>query len=311
MKNLNKVIFAVGLLLVPLCGCAKLTKDNSSSDDQPKEINDFPSVSGDGKTLTYGYYPQSRAFDSNIVAGLDALSGPTANGWYYYKGDYYVKYNATPYASYYKFDDGTTIESGVSYWFKCEPIVWKILSSKSGQYYVASEKALDATMFYSSTIGRSIGGKTVYPSNYEHSDIRTWLNDNFFNSAFKFNNSYVQLTNVDNSASTTNSNSNPYTCNNTSDKVFLPSYKDYANHDYGFNYDYQRATITSDFARARGAMLNTYSVSFKNYSVNWTRSPYSENPLYVYYTNSDGGFLVSEVNKSYYGVRPAINVRIA
>lgn len=236
-----------------------------------------PILSEDGKTLTYGLYPQKNVDDSTLVLALNALSTTESNGWYLYEGDYYAKVSATPYASYCKFDNGTTIVSGTTYWFKCEPITWNVLSNSDGEYYILSSVLLDAHCYYNSTSSRTIDGETVYANNYEYSDIRTWLNNDFYNSAFALGNSHIQTTTVDNSASTTDSSYNPYVCNNTQDKVFLPSYQDYINSSYGFEAwyipdDTGRFCRPTDWARARGAFYMTEGCYQYNSSY-WTRSP--------------------------------------
>ena len=102
-----------------------------------------------------------------------------------------------------------------------------------------------------------VDGKRAYANNYKYSDLRQWLTNDFYNSAFALDDSLVQTTLVDNSASTTSSSSNSYACENTEDKVFLPSYKDYSNSSYGFptnaGSSKARYSKTTDWARARGA----------------------------------------------------------
>ncbi len=274
----------------------------------------IPTLSEDGKTITYGLYPQTNVNDETLISALNELSTPESNGWYLYNDEYYAKVSATPYDSSYKFNNGTTIERGTTYWFKCEPIVWDVLSNNDGEYYILSSVLLDAHCYYSSSSSRTIDGKTVYANNYEYSDIRTWLNGDFYNSAFALNNSYIQTTTVDNSAATTNSTSNSYASNNTQDKVFLPSYKDYINSSYGFSTSTgstaTRYCKTTDWARARGAWYSTNSSYLYN-GYYWTRSPYSGGSVDAWYVYIDGyldGYGVSGTNLS---VRPSLSVKIA
>ena len=271
-------------------------------------------VSEDGKTITYGLYPQTNVNDSTLVSDLNALTTPESNGWYLYNNDYYAKVSAKPYDSIRNFDNGTTIVKGTTYWFKCEPITWNVLSNTNGEYYILSSVLLDAHCYYNSTENRTIDGKTIYPNNYEYSDIRTWLNNDFYNSAFALGNTYIQTTTVDNSAATTNSSTNSYACGNTQDKVFLPSYKDYINSGYGFSTstgstDDTRSCRTTDWARARGAY---YSVSYQYNGIYWTRSPHSglSNRAWLVGGNGYLGHDVN-VNGAYLSVRPAIKIKIA
>lgn len=269
-----------------------------------------PMFSAKNKTVTYGLYPQKNVNDSSLVSALNALTIPESNGWYLYENEYYAKAVAKPYDSSYKFDNGTTIVKGTTYWFKCEPIVWNVLSNSAGKYYVLSSVLLDAHCYYDSQSSRTIGGKTVYANNYGYSDIRTWLNSDFFDSAFALGNSHIQTTTVKNGASTTNSIYNDYACANTEDKVFLPSYRDYINSSYGFSdstsSNNTRYCRTTDWARARRAWYSTSSYN-GHY---WTRSPRSDHSYSAWYVSYDGYLDVNHryVDTTFVSVRPAIKI---
>lgn len=273
-----------------------------------------PILSEDGKTLTYGLYPQTNVNDSTLVSALNALTTPESNGWYLYDDVYYAKLSASPHISNYVFDNGTTIVSGTTYWFKCEPITWNVLSNNDGKFYILSSVLLDAHRYNASWSGTDENGR--YANNYEYSEIRSWLNDDFYNSAFALDNSYIQTTTVDNSAATTHSTSNSYACANTEDKVFLPSYQDYINSSYGFsastNSSNTRYCKTTDWARARGAYYYTSSGSYQYNGFYWTRSPdgsyFSNNAWFV---SNDGPLHSTFVTWTYYSVRPSLSIKIA
>ena len=275
-----------------------------------------PFVSADGKTITYGLYPQTNVNNSSLVSALNALTTPESNGWYLYEGDYYAKVSATPCNSTYVFDNGTTIVSGTTYWFKCEPIVWNVLNNNNGEYYIVSSVLLDAHCYYNSTSLRTIDGQTVYANNYKYSGIRAWLNAYFYNSAFALGNEHIQTTTVNNSASTTNNSSNSYACANTEDKVFLPSYRDYINSSYGFPTSTSstdtRYCRTTDWARARGAYYYTSSGSYQQYTgFYWTRSPNSYTSNTVWSINYGGDLSLDVVRNSFTCVRPGLSIKIA
>lgn len=287
-----------------------------------------PTLSDDRKTITYGLYPQTNVNNASLVSALNGLTTPESNGWYLYDdGDYYAKVSATPSNSKYVFDNGTPIVSGTTYWFKCEPIVWNVLSNNSGTYYIVSSVLLDTHCYYNSTSTRTIDGQTVYANNYKYSDIRTWLNEDFYNSAFALGNSHIQTTTVNNSASTTNISSNSYACANTEDKVFLPSYQDYINSSYGFstspdsNYDINtppdpknatRRCKPTDWARARGAFYVRYDGSYQyNAGYYWTRSPLSDNSNRAWSVDYPGGlYSYNNVHRTGCGVRPGLLIRL-
>ncbi len=272
-----------------------------------------PIVFNGGKAIEYGLYPQTNVNDETLVSALNALTNVEPNGWYLYESDYYAKVKASSSGSFW-FDNGTISTSGATYWFKCEPIVWNVLNNTNGECYVVSSVLLDAHCYDKSTSTRTINGKTVYPNNYEYSDIRAWLNGEFYDSAFALENSHIQTTVVDNSASTTDSPSNEYACSNTEDKVFLPSYKDYVNSSYGFpgsdSSADTRCCRNTDWARARGAL--SY-FDFPSYNgCYWTRSPssYSYDAWHVYF---DGTLHYYDISVFYSNrsVRPALTINIA
>lgn len=275
-----------------------------------------PMFSTKNNTVTYGLYPQKNVNDSTLVSALNALTTKESNGWYLYNNEYYAKLSATPYSANSftsKFDNGTTIVKKTTYWFKCEPIVWNVLSNSNGKCYVLSSVLLDVHCYYDSQSSRTIDGKTVYANNYKYSDIRTWLNSDFFDSAFALGNSHIQTTTVNNGAKTTNSTSNSYACANTEDNVFLPSYQNYINDSYGFSTSTSstntRYCRTTDWARARGAWYETSSSCLYNGHY-WTRSPRSDHTYSAWYVRYDG--CLDEVRRfvdtTFVSVRPAIKI---
>ena len=174
---------------------------------------------------------------------------------------------------------------------------------------------LDVQSYYKDYLSRTIEGETIYANNYEQSDIRTWLNNEFYNTAFALNDTFVQETTVNNASSTTDSNTNQYTCGDTIDKVYLPSYQDYLNPTYGFdsnsdNLSSTRECKTTDYARAMGAWYNegNSSASLKYNSTYWTRSPSSEYYYTAWIINSGGYLNTYAVDGDDHCVRPCISI---
>ena len=254
-----------------------------------------------GNTVTYGIYPQTVLTDEELVSNLINNATKQTNGWFLYRGEYYAKLSATPYRSFYTFDNETTIQQGATYWFKCEPITWNILSNSDGEYYILSSVLLDARRYGNGS------------NNYEDSEIRSFLNNDFYNLAFTLGNSHIQTTTVNNSASTTDSIENPYACEETKDNVFLPSYQDYINSSYGFststNSTDTRYCKTTDWARARGTRCYL-SEPYLNYGYYWTRSPNSGNSSVAWYVGNDGTLYGNNVNDVDRSVRPALTINI-
>lgn len=253
--------------------------------------------------LTYGLYPQTNVNNVSLINALNSLTEVQPNGWYLYQDEYYAKLTAKPYQSTYKFDNGTDIVNGETYWFKCEPIEWIVLSGDESSNFVISSKLLDAHRYASEK-----------SNNYKDSEIRYWLNTQFYNSAFMLEQTRIQITKVDNSASSTDSTANDYACDNTEDKVLLPSYRDYLNVNLGFSFQTShsksRECMPTDWAKANGAYYYTSS-PYTNNGIYWTRSPYSNAPDGAWYVYHGGGLYNSHdinVERAHVCVRPAITL---
>ena len=286
----------------------------------------YPIDNGDG-TITYGIYPQTNIDDdehATLVSNLNAYAAThdvEANGWYLYEGTYYTKINDNHYGNdnedWYYFDNGIKIVYGTAYWFRCEPIVWKNIYTSGGNHLLVSTVLLDAGTYNDTDDDRIIDDTTVHANNYKYSRIRSWLNDDFLNSAFALGDGSIQTTTVDNSSSTIPEYGNPapYVCENTNDKVFLLSYKDYHNTSYGFasteDATNTRTCIPTDYAMSRRAMVEGYSNPNGYY---WTRSPYPKGPDYVSVVEHEGrsGYSVSvDPDDERYAIRPAITITLS
>ena len=262
-----------------------------------------------GLFFKYGLYPKTHVNDNVLISALNNLEEPEDNGWYLYNDTYYAKTIATPETTNYKFDDGTNIVEGNTYWFKCEPIEWQLIKDIEGKYYLFTVNLIDSIAFNESKDERTIEGTKVYANNYEYSSIRLWLNNDFYNLAFGLGDDYLEDTLIDNSTSTTASSTNQYICNNVTDKIFLPSYNDYTNSDYGFDNaqteNSKRYSIVTDWARAKGAHSN-YSSKYKNAGFYWTRSPSDEFGDSTWCVNDDTILIRNHVDFINGGLRIAI-----
>jgi len=178
-----------------------------------------------------------------------------------------------------------------------------------------SEYIIDKQVFYTSGGHRTIGGQIIYANNYEHSTIREWLNNAFYNKAFSSpEKGSILTTLVDNSASTTAWPYNSYFSNNTMDKVYLLSYQESISSTYGFSDEYStsstRTAVTTDYARATGAFMSTRTTGYYGNGIWWLRSPNNNNSNNAHSVLYDG-FMFNyhyDVYNSYIGARPAIKI---
>ena len=241
-------------------------------------------------------------------------------------------------------------DSYLLYWFKFEPISWRILNSENGVALVIADIILDSQAFLNEANYIGVDGKgnsilmnsnegvpdDTYANNYAYSSIRAWLNDDFYNTAFtSLQKSLIALTNVDNgitsscpvngNAEVQWNNGTRFLCENTEDYVFLPSEVEITTAAYGFSEfmeryanDQNRVRLYSDYAAAQGLWIHSTSytkgVAYGSY---WLRSP-------RHYATSDGGYgEACIVNEEGYcasgnyvcytdqGVVPMLNVRLS
>lgn len=279
--------------------------------------------------IYFGKYPQTVVTDYNIIKELEKLCENQTSC--VYEGEEYVKLEATP-SVFAKFNNPVEkmlndtlsstneITSKTTYYFKVEPIKWRVLSTNDGKVQLLCEYALDVNTFGKEQI---INGQKSYANNYENSIIRTWLNNEFYNTAFSTDEkTYINITEVDNSSLSTSSKSdNKYASHNTLDCVYLLSYKQATSVKNGFitssdEQDEKKACLTTDYARAKGAVINL-SDEYFGYA-NWMlRSPFDndQNGISVVVGIENGTNQVNTVALWYdctskLAVRPAITITL-
>ncbi|NLZ64772.1 MAG: hypothetical protein GX906_00040 [Clostridiales bacterium] len=203
-----------------------------------ERVNNFGEPAEGCNYVFFGHYPQTKA---NLSA-ITMAENPNTKG-YYLGSDGFL---------YAKKSNRTGTANG---YFRVERILWRILEEDSvnNKVFLFSEKILDVKRYNESYAGTNDEG--AYANNYEKSEIRAWLNDDFYNNAFYTQNekNVIIKTTIDNSdASTklpTESDDNPYACINTSDNVFLLSFQEVINTTYDFN----EISTTNDQARQKAA----------------------------------------------------------
>ncbi|MFA5235675.1 MAG: DUF6273 domain-containing protein [Bacilli bacterium] len=272
-----------------------------------------PTDENDYAWTSYEYYigvgdPAVPSNEVDFMWYQDVVSGADK-----YRGVYFTSYR--PYQTdclsssetSYQDDNGYLIST--RYWFKFEPILWDVLSvNETGGPLVLADKILDNCDYYHSLSTRTIDEANVYANNYKESNIRSWLNNDFYNQAFSAaEQESINTTIVDNSVASTGFDPNTYVCANTSDKLFLPSYVDVTNTNYGFSSTISPSTTrvrqATDYAKALG--LNAVSGN----SFWWLRSPDTLRSDYARRVRNDGNpSLCSLVNKTYLGVLPAFRI---
>lgn len=339
MKSMKKMVL-VGLVLLAsvmiLVGC-KMEAGDAKVYTFPaavKVLTDYESPNNTGSEWTYvefGEWPQSEAKDveENSLKLVDGGRGYFKDN--YYKDDndnYYVKHNDS--------------------YYKVEPIVWRVLNkdySGTGTALLLAEKILTGGIpYYGKYISRTIGGVEIFPNNYEHSQIRAFLNGLSY--AYKESDSTEQIekneyedagflqtaftdedlkciaeTTVDNTATSTipntlteeekrlnwNEGKNDNACDNTSDKIFLLSMQEATTAGYGFG-------VYTDYGEGTRIRVATDYADRRTYvgrtAGDWClRSPDFYYRINVNYIFDDGRDSISDVTRPWFVV-PALCIKL-
>ena len=283
----------------------------------------------DGNFIYFGYWPQTCEKDENVIAKLNEMAGKpplprdkeNPHNWESHEGTTYmwqkiVIYNGTKYLGVqmndYRASGVYSLRSyimkngyftGEVYWFKYEPIKWRILTTSGNSAFIMSDIALDSFSIqpdrkeenrdglyasYNNSTGVPDG---TYANNWEYCFLRRWLNETFYNEVFNgLQKEIIKTMKLDNSARSCNPNDYPNyygygekagknkfadQCKDTDDKIFLLSLRDITTTAYGFNKDVlakdpARNLQATDFAKLHGAPMNTND---KKYVTWYTRSP--------------------------------------
>lgn len=253
------------------------------------------------RTVIFGNYPQSHVSIENPIKLQDKGDDIFLNS---ITGEHYLKLsksNATSAARNLNFSDGTEVgkvQRRVSY-FKFEPIEWFVLKNDGYSSILLSKKILDWSHFleprfvkvqgnmYLTTYGNYEDGARA--NNWKFSSLRSWLNTSFLNCAFDGNQRRAIVSEyIDNSATSgcieEASEIQKYCCANTEDKVFILSYADVINPDYGFSVnpsekDTFRIAEVTDYAIARGVNPTTDDNRLVGWW--WLRSPADYRKYYM------------------------------
>lgn len=319
----------------------------STSDGTGSNDSVFTGTEATGTIINFGSYPQSKVTDSATISALDSVT----KNWKSYKyysgtGDYddgnmepsdYMKYadiklggnkyRAVTFSEYrprytgykssasYSYQDDNGYYTNKVYYFKYEPLKWRVLDASTG--LIVCDFAIDSQAYnnynlctdstYESFWGDS--DKNHSASDWENSSLRAWLNNEFYNVAFNEVQQVKirELTRENNDSSFGTFDSKP-----TSDKITLLSFNDVLNTSYGFSSstssDTERYRKGTDYAKCQG--LEVYSDLGSSYDGNswWRlRTPSSfHGAIFVGYD----GWLCNgyRVNSVYKGVVPALNL---
>lgn len=267
--------------------------------------------------VTFGYYPQT-------VATKDALkemSETTDSTGYYkssYDNEYYAKISvANVYNLYegdYEFSDKKKINARATYYFKVEPIKWRVYGIRSLEdgtrtLYLVSDVILDSSAFLSTELyaENPADGKFyrkdngVEANNWAYSTLRKYLNGAFYKEAFgrldKKDAAKIEERNV-------STVSKVYDENDATEKVYALS-----TIEAKVLSKFLSAQV-SDYARCRGTFMSVYPQLYGNGRY-WLTGT-GDKTYRAAYVSDDKS--VSEkgesVGSDFVGVRPAIAINV-
>lgn len=269
--------------------------------------------------IELGEYPQTEVTDYSLKAQLNALGGGST---VYFEGERYKRVCFEEYTpsrpdlpaheDYSSQDDNGYCKQTV-YWFRYEPIRWKVLNNTDGELLMISEKILDAKPFNSDWSS----GIT-----WMNSSVRGWLNGDFAFSAFSLDEVGLILdSNITNPPEPFEGTSG---CANTTDRLFFLSFNEATNGAYAFggyeDGDVDRLAEGTDFAKCNGLYVNRvydyYWLPVYGKSL-WHLRTTGEAAEPVYNEQWSYSFAVSYLgnvggNDTYYrsfGVRPAFRIQ--
>ena len=259
-----------------------------------------------GDYVYIGEYPQSlKARDVEISETVDV------RGYYLGSdGNYYAKKIAKVCTKqntrFPEFSNGESFNSGDEYYFKVEPIRWRILKDEgSGKMLLLCDSVIDAGDFYYVTWS----GGGMASSNYSESNIRKRLNGEFYSIAFSGAQSALILTTeVDNTKESAGNETNKNICENTQDKIFILSYSEITNAEYGFASDTDRQLFASDYARA--SYLYFAERSYNGNGFYWLRSPREDSVVGSKCVTSGGAVSETRADYDWYGTVPAMWIQL-
>lgn len=333
-------------------------------------------VDTSGDYIYFGTYPQTCVTDDETQSVLTALAGElpeegdeSKGGWtsygYYienslshymwyidlgyngekYRGVYFTK--SRPFWIALDSNSGNShqgengYETSTVYWFRYDPIKWKIIREENGEALILCEMIIDGQdYYYQQGNGKryrtavenynddyySGKGSTVsddvFDSNYQYSTIRQWLNETFYDIAFiDQQKALIQAHTVKNdTTSMTDTGNNfrtlqAYACDDTQDKIFLLSEYEVTDSSNGFgafdSCDNERCKKATDYAKCQGTYIKTGDENGGN-GLWLLRSPNCFSTCTVGFVNYDGSCesKITYTNYTTLGIVPALHIKL-
>ena len=237
------------------------------------------SAAQESDVIRFGSYPQSEVRDEKLISELNALDADYINYGYYsgtgiyddgkmtpsdymkyadiefdgsrYRGVFIEKYRPT-FTGYSltadtdTYQDNNGYECGKTYWFKFEPLQWRVVNPENG--YVICDSIIDSQPFSNFLYfnGSAYYMDTLsydFSNYYVNSSIRSWLNADFADTAFTAEEKENIVTNYMDDF-----------WKDIYDKVFLPSANEMKNAEH-WKDDASKIAVGTDYAKCQGLFV--------------------------------------------------------
>ncbi|MDD6061419.1 MAG: DUF6273 domain-containing protein, partial [Oscillospiraceae bacterium] len=316
MKKSTKIVIISLIAAIVIAAAAIVTvlvlrKSPTPAQTSTETVNEY-----DNETVQFGSYPQSKVTDEKLIKKLNSLDldwksydyYSSDEGGNYVQGDFMRFADVTMDGERYR---AVTMDSqrgseeheylcDTTYWFRYEPLTWRVLDAETG--LLLCDKIIDCQTFSDVSYDEDVSAPdeeianfvfyndaqhTHYANDYTVSDIRAWLNSTFLTTAFTSQERHdIATTDLDNTAyPKKDGEGDPYDfdCSATEDKIYLLSYKDMLNTQYGFDENAQieddnRTAEYTDYALIQG--LFTMDLSTSTWVLR-TAGLYSQSVCYV------------------------------
>ena len=253
--------------------------------------------------LNFGRYPQTVVSDEKLIKKLEKITETNSLGYIEYKGEEYKRQVADGLNSKSIFQNGDEVVDGKTYYFKVEPIKWRVLETANGSYKLLSECVLDTQQFYASLYETII----MSPNSYKYSNMRAWLNgyngtsygvEDYTNKGFidiaftEEEKAIIKTTLVE---------------KNTNDRIYLLSVEEAINTIYGFDSnqyakDSAREANATDYAIARFCSIDEGKGRW------WLRSPDEDSHGFVIVVDVNGSARILTSVECRDGVRAVLEI---
>ena len=333
------VITILSLLLFTACGQVRfaIVEDSDESVSENKPVGTVLTVTEEGVSFApevsnasmipdlqdsffvsmpkyyveFGMYPQTVA-ERKAVKAMSATTDST--GYYYstYDNEHYAKITiANVYGNKYTFVNEKDITNRNTYYFKVEPIKWRIFGKLTDtgdieRLYLVSDLILDSSSYLAESSYFENPSDMIYynrnvnarATDWVYSSLRKWLNGDFYRSAF----SKQEKEKINMRVAGTSIGDDGEQVQET-DNVFVMTYEQATAMEQS-----QVFSVVSDFARSKGTWMSIYP-DFYGYGRWWTMTE-GDTSYRICYGGTDNLVKVSSAGESigatYMGVRPVI-----